>query len=198
MTLTRLQDASARQRTRQLLARLPVALALAALGVLALGIRPLLLGVLAIAVVTEELARVDVAAHRLPNRLVFPLYPVALLGVIGEWALSGTSPLTALGAGAGTFIFLLVLCVAGGMGMGDVKLGGVLGLCLATLGLMAAASGLILAFVAGAIGGAFVLLRAGAAGSSPRRHRRIPFGPFLLGGFWLAVVCFPLGVVGNT
>ena len=198
MTLARLSDVSARQRTRHLLARLPVALALAALGVLALGIRPSLLGVLAIAMVTEELARIDIAEHRLPNRFVLPLYPVALLGVVGEWMFSGTSPLAAIGAGAGTFAFLLVLCLAGGMGMGDVKLGGALGICLGTLGVVAAAGGLVLAFVTGAIGGTVALLRAGTARSSSRGRQRIPFGPFLLAGFWLSVVCFALGMVGST
>lgn len=192
MTLARLQAASARQRTRHLFARLPIALALAVLGVLGLGIRPLLLGVVAVAMVTEELARVDIAEHRLPNRLVLPLYPVVVLGVVGDSAVSGTNPLIAIAAGAGTFVFLLTLCLAGGMGMGDVKLGGVLGLCLGALGLTAAAGGLALGFVAGAIGGLFVLARTSAAGSLQRQRQRIPFGPFLLAGFWLAVVCFPL------
>ncbi|GGE84553.1 hypothetical protein GCM10011313_03820 [Mycetocola zhadangensis] len=165
---------------------------LAVLGVLATGIRPLALGIVAVAAVTEELVRVDVAEHRLPNRLVLPLYPVVLLSLIADGAISGSNPLVGIAAGAGWLLFLLVLCLAGGMGMGDVKLGGVLGLCLGGLSVVTSIGGLMLAFVAGAIGGVIVLLRRPASGGASRGALRVPFGPFLLAGFWLAVVCFPL------
>ncbi|MFU8946345.1 prepilin peptidase [Mycetocola zhadangensis] len=173
---------------RTLAARLPVAATLIVLGALAIGPRPILFGVAAVAAVTEELVRIDVSEHRLPNRVVLPLYPVILLSVVADGLIGGSSPLLALSSGAGWFAFLLVLCVAGGMGMGDVKLGGALGLCLGALGMVAAASGLVLAFVAGAIGGAVALLLDGTSSAQPRRYRRIPFGPFLLFGFWLAVI----------
>jgi len=69
----------------------------------------------------------------------------------------------------------------GGMGWGDVKLAGVLGLFLAVGGTLA---GLFVAFVAGALAG-LSLVVAGRKGAKDV----IPFGPFLsLGGlvafFW--------------
>jgi leader peptidase (prepilin peptidase)/N-methyltransferase len=192
MTLTRIFDAVPPALLRTLATRLPVALALALVAVLVVGIRPPLVGLLSVALVTEELCRVDVAERRLPNRLVLPLYPAILTGIAAEWATTGTSPLTALGAGAGYFGFLLVLCIAGGMGMGDVKLGGALGLALGALGVGAAASGLLFAFVLGAIGGVVALTRPRIEDSTPVRSRRIPFGPFLLAGFWFTVVWITL------
>jgi leader peptidase (prepilin peptidase)/N-methyltransferase len=174
-----------------------VALALSVLGVLAVGVRPLVVALVAIAVVTETLVRVDSAHHRLPNRIVLPLYPVIVLSVGADCLVRGASPLVALGAGVGWFGFLLVLCLAGGMGMGDVKLGGALGLCLGALGAVAAGAGLLVAFGLGAVAGLAVLVEPTRATGEPRSARRIPFGPFLLAGFWFVVVCFPL-LTGRT
>jgi leader peptidase (prepilin peptidase)/N-methyltransferase len=61
------------------------------------------------------------------------------------------------------------------MGMGDVKLAGVMGLYLGS----AVAPALLVAFVAGSVVGLGVIARVGAAG----RKMGIPFAPFLaLGG----------------
>ncbi|AWB86942.1 prepilin peptidase [Mycetocola zhujimingii] len=181
---------------REWVARAPVVVLLAMLTVLAVGIRPLCIGVLALAVVTGELVRIDVAEHRLPNRIVLPLYPVVLLALAAEWAAGGTAPLPALASGAGVFVFLLLLSIAGGMGMGDVKLGGVLGLCLGALGVHWVAVGLVCAFLFGAIGGAAALLAPSSGPAGLRARRRVAFGPFLLAGFWLAVVAS--GLVGEA
>ena len=192
MTSAQLREAPTRERVRCLAARLPVALALSILGVMGVGVRPLAFGVVAVALVTEELVRADIAEHRLPNRLVLPLYPLVLLSLVADWAATGSDPLMGLGSGAVWFVFLLLLCLAGGMGMGDVKLGGALGLCLGVVGAVPAILGLVLAFVTGAIGGMVVLLRPTAGSAVPGPSRRIPFGPFLLAGFWATIVCFPL------
>jgi leader peptidase (prepilin peptidase) / N-methyltransferase len=78
-------------------------------------------------------------------------------------------------AAAGGFLLLAALAYPGGMGMGDVKLGAVMGLYLGR----AVAPALLAAFAAGAVVGLALMLRHGAGA----RKRAVPFGPFLaLGG----------------
>jgi leader peptidase (prepilin peptidase) / N-methyltransferase len=78
-------------------------------------------------------------------------------------------------AAAGGFLLVAALAYSGGMGMGDVKLGAVMGLYLGS----AVAPALLVGFVAGAVMGVGLLLRYGAV---VRKHA-VPFGPFLaLGG----------------
>jgi leader peptidase (prepilin peptidase)/N-methyltransferase len=70
---------------------------------------------------------------------------------------------------------LAALAYSGGMGMGDVKLGAVMGLYLGR----AVAAALLVGFAAGALVGIALLVRYGASA----RKRAVPFGPFLaLGG----------------
>ena len=78
-------------------------------------------------------------------------------------------------AAAGGFLLVAALAYSGGMGMGDVKLGAVMGLYLGR----AVTPALVVGFAAGAIVGIGLLLRYGAGA----RKRAVPFGPFLaLGG----------------
>jgi leader peptidase (prepilin peptidase)/N-methyltransferase len=163
-------------RRRVLLSLL--ALPLVAAGILATGFTPAAVAVAYLAAVTPWLAWFDVRTHRLPNRLVVPGIGVALLSCAGEWVVSGRAPLVPLVAGSGYAGFLFVLNLVGGMGMGDVKLGAALG--FASWNLSVAVLSPIVAFLIGGLA-SVVLLVAG------RRGRKIAFGPFLLGGFWLAV-----------
>jgi leader peptidase (prepilin peptidase) / N-methyltransferase len=66
------------------------------------------------------------------------------------------------------------------MGMGDVKLAGMMGLFLGK----AVAPALFIALVAGSLAGAFVIARRGAAQG---RKTALPFGPFLALGGLVAV-----------
>lgn len=133
------------------------------------------------------LAVVDAACHRLPNALVLPLYPVtvaglALAGVIShEWPLATT----VLGAAAwGGLIGGLWLLTGGrGMGMGDVKLAPILGATLGWLGLTAAVTGLVAAFVMGAIVSVLLMARRKAGLGT-----HLAFGPFLLAGTLIGVI----------
>jgi leader peptidase (prepilin peptidase) / N-methyltransferase len=78
-------------------------------------------------------------------------------------------------AAAGGFLLLAALAYPGGMGMGDVKLGAVMGLYLGR----AVAPALLAGFAAGAVVGLALMLRHGPGA----RKRAVPFGPFLaLGG----------------
>lgn len=157
------------------------AVALGIAGVLIVGWSPALLGVLYLAAVSPALTRIDLAEHRLPNRLVLPGYAAATVTVLLSWVSTGLVPLAALAAGAAYFAFLLLLNLAGGMGMGDVKLGGVLGLILGTISVDAAVLGPLMAFLSGGLVAVLLLLIRQGSGT------RMPFGPFLLLGFWGAL-----------
>lgn len=86
------------------------------------------------------------------------------------------------GAGAGGFLLLAALAYPGGMGMGDVKLAGMMGLFLGA----AVAPALLVALVAGVALGIVVIYRKGAQAG---RKTAVPFGPFLaLGALTAAFV----------
>lgn len=173
--------------------RLPTVIALGAVAVLAVGPSPLLAGPLALAVVSGDLVRVDVESRRLPNALVLPCYPAALAGIAVDGILTGASSVVALAAGASWFVFFLLLNLGGGMGMGDVKLAGVLGLCLGSIGVLPAVAGIALAFLTGGVAGMVVIARRVGG-----RHSRMPFGPFLLAGFWLGLALSPALATAST
>ena len=131
--------------------------------------------------IAVALALIDVEHHRLPDAIVLPSYVVSagllLLAAAGtgEW---GALLRAAIG-GVGLCSLYLVLAVAkpGGMGFGDVKLAGVLGLHLGFAGWSAVVVGTFLAFLLGGLVGV-ALIAAKRAG----RRTAIPFGPFMLAG----------------
>lgn len=151
-----------------------VVAALAVLTWVALGPVVAAIPALYVAAVTPELTRIDLAEHRLPNRLVVPGLGVGLAAAAGAWATTGRFPVVPLVAGAAFGGILFLLALTGGMGMGDVKLAAVLGLASPTATVAIAAP--LLAFLAGGVAALVVLLRRG-------KGARIPFGPFMLGGF---------------
>jgi leader peptidase (prepilin peptidase)/N-methyltransferase len=90
------------------------------------------------------------------------------------------------GAALWLFYFLLRAVYPPGMGFGDVKLAGVLGLYLGYLGWGHVFAGTFAAFLLGGVWGLIVLLaRRANLGSA------IPFGPFMLAGAALAMVVLP-------
>jgi leader peptidase (prepilin peptidase)/N-methyltransferase len=129
-------------------------------------------------VVSPMLIRTDLREHRLPNRIVLPGIAVGLVVCAGEWITSGHPPVVSMIAALVYPGFLLALSLMGGMGMGDVKLAVVLG--LASQNVTVAVLSPVIAFLAGGLTSVVLLLMG--------RRGRIPFGPFLLGGFWCAVV----------
>lgn len=132
-----------------------------------------------LAAIAVALALIDVDVHRLPDAIVLPSYPVALLLLAvasageGTWGALGR----ALAGGAALFLLYAVLWFVrpGGMGLGDVKLAGVLGLYLGWWGWDALAVGGFLAFLIGGLVSVPLLL-AGRAG----RKSKVPFGPSML------------------
>lgn len=134
-----------------------------------------------LAAVGVALTMIDIDTHRLPNAIVLPSYPVvgALLLVAsaatGDWAagLRAVIGCAALYA----FYFLAWFVYPAGMGFGDVKLAGVLGLALGWLGWAELVIGWFAAFlVAGVYALALVVVR--RAG----RKTGIAFGPWMLAG----------------
>lgn len=83
------------------------------------------------------LAFVDLDVQRLPDRIQLPAYPVlALLLAVCSYTTGDWSPFArALLAGVVLFVLFLVLAIlpGGGMGFGDVKLAGLLGMLLGWL-----------------------------------------------------------------
>jgi leader peptidase (prepilin peptidase)/N-methyltransferase len=126
------------------------------------------------AAVLIAVAAIDIEHRIIPNRILAP----AAVWSIAAWAAIDVEMLPeALAAGAGAFAFLLIAALAypAGMGMGDVKLAGVMGLYLG----LAVIPALLTAFVAGSVVGIAILVREGAQA----RKKGVPFGPFLaLGG----------------
>jgi leader peptidase (prepilin peptidase)/N-methyltransferase len=133
------------------------------------------------------LAAIDLDTKRLPNALTLPSYVVlGLLFLVpalvdGDWSAYLRAWLAA--AALFGFYFLLAVVYPSGMGFGDVKLAGVLGLALGWLGWGELVVGGFLGFLLGAlIGGGLMLVR--KAG----RKSKIPFGPFMLLGALLAIL----------
>lgn len=147
----------------------------------AVGSEPELAAYLYLGWVGVVLAVIDICCRRLPDLLVFPSYPIALVLLGTAAAFDGMAePLIRALAGGlalAALYYGIAFVSAGGLGLGDVKLGGLLGLYLGWVGWTALALATLLAFVvaAAAAAGLIGTRRAG-------RSSRIPFGPFLLAG----------------
>jgi len=136
--------------------------------------------------ISVALAIIDLETRRLPNVLVLPAYGVGAVLLTAAALLGGDAwslVRAAIGAVALFVGYLLISLISrGGMGLGDVKLAGVLGLFLAWLGWGELAAGTFFPFL---LGGLFsiVLLLARRAG----RKSKIPFGPWMLMGAWVGI-----------
>jgi leader peptidase (prepilin peptidase)/N-methyltransferase len=132
--------------------------------------REIVLGLLLVTVLVP-VTLIDLEHRIIPNRITLPAAVAALLaGVILD---PGFVPEQLIaGAAAFGFFFLAALAYPRGMGMGDVKLAGVLGLYLGR----AVGPGLFIALIAGVVVGVAVIARKGA---KEGRKTAVPFGPFL-------------------
>lgn len=159
---------------------LPASAVLVVVGVTAAGIHPALLPLVYLAAVTPALTAIDVLDRRLPDRLVLPGYAVAAAALIIQGFVDAAVPWLALVSGTAYFTLLFAFSAAGGMGFGDVKLAGVLGLTAGLLGSTASFASPLLAFLLGGV--------AALASLRSARGEGIPFGPSMLAGFWIAVL----------
>ncbi len=143
----------------------------------------------AFAMVCVLLAFIDVAVRRLPDALTVPGAVVGLvgLGLTSYLARDATPVLRGLIGAAlagGFFLALAWFRPDGtGMGLGDAKLAGVLGLYLGWLGWR----DLMLGFFAGTFVAALFAVALVATGRANRKAT-IPYGPFLLLGAAVALL----------
>jgi leader peptidase (prepilin peptidase) / N-methyltransferase len=137
----------------------------------------IVLGLL-LAALLVPITLIDFDLRIIPNKLT-GLGAIAALVVI--LALQRDFLVEALiaGAAAGGFFFLAAFLYPRGMGMGDVKLAGMLGLYLGR----AVAPAVFIALIAGVAVGAVIIARKGA---TEGRKTAVPFGPFLALGGMLA------------
>ena len=148
---------------------------------------PVLLAFLWFAGVSVALATIDLDTHRLPNGIVLPSYAVAV-SLFGLATVLGAEPVNLVrsligGVALFAFYFLLRLIRPDGMGGGDVKLAGLVGVYLGWVGWGALVVGGFAAFVLGGVYGIALILARQAS-----RRQAIPFGPWMLAGAWFGLI----------
>lgn len=149
------------------------------------GLTPELPAYLYLAAVAVALAAIDLDVQRLPDRIVLPSYVVAVLLLLPATVAGPGWTAVARGLAAAALLYAgywLLWRFPRGMGGGDVKLAPLLGLYLGWLGWSAVAVGAFAGFLLGGVVG-IALLAARVA----HRRSRIPFGPFMLAGAFLAI-----------
>jgi leader peptidase (prepilin peptidase)/N-methyltransferase len=125
---------------------------------------------------------IDLDTRRIPNAITLPSAIAALVAGLAL-DLDFVPEQLIAGAAAFAFFFLAASLYPRGMGMGDVKLAGVLGLYLGR----AVAPAIFIALIVGVVVGVVIIARVGQAAG---RKTAVPFGPFLaLGG----IVAFFVG-----
>jgi leader peptidase (prepilin peptidase)/N-methyltransferase len=147
-----------------------------------------LLVVLPLVPVGVWLGYIDWRTTFLPTRIIAPTYAVILVAiVVAALVQDDRSDLLRAAEGWACYggYFLLMWLIAPGVGYGDVRLSGVLGLVLGWLGWPALFFGMLGGLVLGGFGGALLaLLRIVPRG-------RNPFGPHMLVGAGLAAMFGP-------
>jgi leader peptidase (prepilin peptidase)/N-methyltransferase len=150
--------------------------------VLIRGLKPELALDLPFAAMLIAVAGIDLEHRIVPNKV---LLPMAVWGIGASAVVRLHSLPELLAAGAGAFAFLLVAALIHpkGMGMGDVKLAGVMGLYLG----VSVVPALFIGFLSGSVIGVAMLARHGAKG----RKKGVPFAPFLAIGGIAALLAGP-------
>ena len=180
------RDAAARPTALRVVVTV-LALAVLLLGALLFtGVRPALVSFAWAGGAAVVLGSVDLLAHRLPDRVTCPAYAVCALALVVDAAvLDAWGPLVrALLAAAAAFAVAAAAAAVSpeGLGFGDVKLLGLLGLLLGWAGWGVLLAGVFLGLLTGAVL-SLVLLATRRAGW----RTAVPFGPPLLAGAVLAL-----------
>ncbi len=133
------------------------------------------------ALFTIPLVVIDLRERRLPNKITLPAIALTFVGIMltGDWGRVWVAVICA----AALFLLGAGLSFKGWLGMGDVKLLVPIGLTLGWFGWEVLAIGLGLAFF---LAGGYVLVRMGL--QKITATSTIALGPFLLIGFWAAVI----------
>lgn len=128
----------------------------------------------ALILIVVPAALIDLEHRIIPNVLT-ALGAVLALGLGLALDPSGETQRLIAAAGAGGFLLLAAFAYPGGMGMGDVKLAGMMGLFLGS----AVIPAIFIALLAGSLLGGVILARKGVQAG---RKTKVPFGPFLAFG----------------
>jgi leader peptidase (prepilin peptidase)/N-methyltransferase len=148
-----------------------------------------LLFLLPLVPVGVALALVDWRTRLLPTWLIGPSYVVLIALVLVCAAITrDTGDLVRAGWGwlvAGGLFLALWLVYPRGLGYGDVRLSGVLGIALGYLGWGPLVVGVYAGFLLGGVGGGLLAL------TGVVERRAIPFGPFMLVGALVGVLAGP-------
>jgi leader peptidase (prepilin peptidase)/N-methyltransferase len=130
---------------------------------------------------------IDLDLFIIPNRVIYPtLFVTAPLLAVAAAAEGSWGQLrdAAIGGAVGFGVLLLIhVAMPRGMGFGDVRLAGVIGMMLGWLGLRYLFLGLFLAFLLAAVIGVVLI-----AARLRTRKDAVPFGPFLASGAVLAAL----------
>jgi leader peptidase (prepilin peptidase)/N-methyltransferase len=133
------------------------------------------------------LAGVDLARHRLPDRVTYPAAVVCAVALLTDAAITGSWAALVRAAAAAVVAWALATGARAlspsALGGGDVKLLGLLGLVLGWAGWGVLMSGVFAGFLVGALG-SLLLMAVGRAGW----RTRVAFGPPLLVGAYVALV----------
>jgi leader peptidase (prepilin peptidase)/N-methyltransferase len=139
-----------------------------------------------LAAITVALALIDLSTHTLPNAIVLPSYVVGGALLAFDGFMNGDHRALVRAVVGATFMWLLYLTMAliypNGMGFGDVKFAGVLGLFLGYLGWDVLVTGAFAAFVLGGVFALGLILF-----KKTKMKSGIPFGPWMVAGAWLGV-----------
>jgi len=118
---------------------------------------------------------IDIEHRLVLNRMLLPALPVVILGNL----VSGlpTLPSALIGGLIGFGIFLLIALIKpGSMGMGDVKLAGVIGLATGIPGILIT---ILICIFSGGLAALFILIR-----SRFQRGQTMAYAPYLVLGAW--------------
>jgi leader peptidase (prepilin peptidase)/N-methyltransferase len=142
----------------------------------------IVLGLLLVAILVP-VALIDFEHRVIPNKIMLP---AAVAAIVAGLALrpSGVPEQLIAGAAAAGFLLIFALAYPRGMGMGDVKLAGVLGLFLGREVAVAMLTGVLAATLVGAV----IISRVGVKDG---RKTAVPFGPFLALGGLIALLVGP-------
>jgi leader peptidase (prepilin peptidase)/N-methyltransferase len=140
-----------------------------------------------LAAVAVPLSVIDLFEMRLPRRLVLPLYPVCVALFALAAATSGDGTRFARAAGGMLVLLAAYLMTAvlsnGGLGAGDVRASGPVGLALAWLSWPTLLAGTLVSFLCCAL---MAMSTRDTTTSLPRRE--VPFGPAMFGGAFFAIL----------
>jgi leader peptidase (prepilin peptidase)/N-methyltransferase len=134
-----------------------------------------------LAVAGAVLGYIDARTRYLPSVIIWPTYALVAVGLVvaalatGEWGSLRRAAIAGV-IGFGVF-YVLWFAFPRGVGFGDVRLSGLLGLALGWLGWGQFVSGLYGGFFLGAVVGIALIV-----GRVMTRKQMVPFGPFMLVG----------------